>query len=470
MSAIARDIGRPVIILGGIGYLGILAVGLIWLHLPPHVVLALTVGGAAFLVFTIRPFVGVQAFIALLNVENVVSTSGGMTGMKLLGAIILAGWLSSVMARRGEGLRRSAFLLALVLFILWGGLSMTGALDTRTAASRLLTFAELGIATLMFASVVDTAERLRGIYLAIVAWTCLGAVTAIAQYLLGQTPVAVGLVGNRNLLALYINIAIVCCYLLYQSERSVLTRGLLLATLPVLFTGLALTFSRAGLVVLLVALLSVWYRVVREKGIMILTTSLAILCTLTLLLPEAFWRRAGSILPAVQRQEDTFGMRVRLWKVGLRMVEDKPLVGVGPGNFRPAFPRYARGEMLTKRLVAHSSYIGVAAETGAVGLALFLALHGLALAQAGRATRAGRRARLRGLYHYGLAAQVGLLVIMLAGLTSSGENLKYLWVFFGLSLALGRIASRERLEMKAPGDSPRVEARPGGRGAWVAAR
>src|SRR3989304_5970566 len=94
------------------------------------------------------------------------------------------------------------------------------------------------------------------------------------MYYLGMTPTASGLVGNRNLLATYINVAIVCAYLLHQETRDGARRIVLAACLPILFLGLALTFSRAGLIVLVFALVLVWYRAARQRKFLLLVGSI----------------------------------------------------------------------------------------------------------------------------------------------------------------------------------------------------
>jgi len=127
----------------------------------------------------------------------------------------------------------------------------------------------------------------------------------------------------------------------------------------------------------------------------------------------------------------------------MRMIADRPLTGVGPGNFITASPRYARGMMLKKHLVAHNSYVSVTAETGILGLVLFLALHVLALRSAQAGFEAGRRARDGTLASAALAVEACLLIVMASGMTGSLEGTKFLWIFFGLAVAASH-AGRSR--------------------------
>ncbi|HEV8700160.1 MAG TPA: O-antigen ligase family protein [Candidatus Polarisedimenticolia bacterium] len=440
MSTLRRDMSRPIMMLIVLGYLTLLAVGLIRMHLDPDVVAALTIGGIGLVILALRPYLGIHAFIAVMYLENVLPSEGGVTGPKVLGAVILTGWLLSAALRRGLGFRLGAFVLVMLAFVTWTGVSSVYALDDELALARVFSFVQLAGATLMFISVIDRPSRMRGVQWAIVLWTCLATIFALAEYYLGLTNVAVGFIGNRNGLASGISFAIVFACLLYQADPGRLARLFLIFTLPVFFLGLALTLSRTGFIMLAVGLLAVWYRVVRDKGLLILAGSVAALSLVTVLLPDTVWQRVGSIVPAIRQQRDTFGLRVRLWQAGMRMIEDRPVFGVGPGNFVAALPRYSPGELTGRQLVAHNSYVSVAAEMGLVGLALFLMMYLLALREAGFALRWGRRSGSKELELHAFAMEISLILVMTGALAGSLESLKYNWMCLGLAVGVGQVA------------------------------
>ncbi|WYD79725.1 MAG: O-antigen ligase family protein [Candidatus Electrothrix gigas] len=66
--------------------------------------------------------------------------------------------------------------------------------------------------------------------------------------------------------------------------------------------------------------------------------------------------------------------RFPIWQGTLKMIEDRPLIGWGPGCFPFAFPAY-QTDTLSKWFVnhAHNDYLELAAETGIVGLTAALA-------------------------------------------------------------------------------------------------
>lgn len=77
--------------------------------------------------------------------------------------------------------------------------------------------------------------------------------------------------------------------------------------------------------------------------------------------------------------------RLVIWDTAVNMLKDRPLLGVGPHAFDKVYRQYATrpGDPFrsgdTRAFHAHQMYIGVAAETGLVGLAGLIAAIGLCL-------------------------------------------------------------------------------------------
>jgi len=70
-------------------------------------------------------------------------------------------------------------------------------------------------------------------------------------------------------------------------------------------------------------------------------------------------------------KEESFFQRVELAKTAFQLIKQKPLVGVGLNNFIVNLPRFQKGQTLWLQPV-HNIYLLVAAETGIVGLIIFL--------------------------------------------------------------------------------------------------
>ena len=144
--------------------------------------------------------------------------------------------------------------------------------------------------------------------------------------------------------------------------------------------------------------------------------------------------------------------RLGLWKRTLTMVRDRPLLGVGPGNWPVVFPRYAepmaaRDGVLSASLAprqAHDDVLERSAETGIAGLA---ALVWLAIA-AGMAARVGltnvdERSRAVA------AGAAGALVALVAS-SLAGFPLEMPGTIALAGIALGLVAARRDLLRSAP--------------------
>ncbi|KMT22606.1 O-antigen ligase family protein [Clostridium cylindrosporum] len=96
---------------------------------------------------------------------------------------------------------------------------------------------------------------------------------------------------------------------------------------------------------------------------------------------------AALILPATRQRflsifdphNASEGVRVKIWKTGLEMFKDYPLLGVGNGNFLFRYREYISKyhELYAGRTIftTHNSYIKMLAELGAIGGVLFILIY-----------------------------------------------------------------------------------------------
>jgi O-antigen ligase len=111
-------------------------------------------------------------------------------------------------------------------------------------------------------------------------------------------------------------------------------------------------------------------------------------------------------------QDATIRDRVAMWRAGLSMITDHPLLGVGPGQVRAWYPHYRRSEAVrpsTGHL--HNSPVHLAAERGLPAFAAWVWLWVVFFQEAGRVlTRLGRdRSRERALVCASLGGVGGFL-------------------------------------------------------------
>ena len=160
--------------------------------------------------------------------------------------------------------------------------------------------------------------------------------------------------------------------------------------------------------------------------------------------------------------------RTDIWKVGWRMFEANPVIGVGSGNFQVSSIHYLlvkpgaieRDEFIVDQpSVAHNLYLEMVSETGIVGLTLFIVIVGFCLASAARAARRFEQNGEDGLAWVARAVVVGLVSSLAADFFLSAQFSKQLWLLLSLGPAMEAVsmarakASERRAGLSGGGDS-----------------
>ncbi|MGZ8665689.1 MAG: O-antigen ligase family protein, partial [Solirubrobacterales bacterium] len=172
----------------------------------------------------------------------------------------------------------------------------------------------------------------------------------------------------------------------------------------------------------------------------------------------------GVLAPADARDRiianDGGSGRTDIWKIGWRMVEDKPVTGIGVGNFQTSSIHYqirpgaarVRTDLADNPSVAHNSYLEMWAELGVVGLALFGGIVISALAAAIRANRRFFREGREDLAVIAGGVTIALISVLASNFFISAQSAKQLWLLIALCPALWAIARRG--DGTAPGSAP----------------
>jgi O-antigen ligase len=120
--------------------------------------------------------------------------------------------------------------------------------------------------------------------------------------------------------------------------------------------------------------------------------------------------------------------RLELWQKAVSLWMDSPVWGIGLGQFERftvGIGGYRHGDV---GHITHNSFLFVLVAFGAIGLVVFLWMFAWILRHLYRATGLSRNSR------HALAS--GLLVIASQMMTLNLQNLRYVWVYFGLVLGL----------------------------------
>jgi O-antigen ligase len=340
-------------------------------------------------------------------------------------------------------------------------------------AARLLSGGVLFVAAF---DVLSSLARLRAVLWAFVAGgslaACLGTLEAwqvrdVADWLhrtfgfkpsdLMGIPRASGPLQDPNTLAMFLETLLAVLLGLIASRVWLAGTALVLT-----FTGLALTYSRAGLATagLVVVLFCVGARALAwSRGRRAMLAGGAILATVIALVAASstfFALRWSRHLPPRYTWQDV--ERHELWAIAVRLVAEHPLLGVGPDNFRLSYAAYlARPDLGDARKTAHSLYLETAAGSGLVGLGLLLAFLGSCLLELRKRVPklVSEEERLLAL---GLALAPG--AVLLHGLVDN---------FLGRTGIFGAFWILLAASLRAAGRSDRLTSDPSGRGEHASA-
>jgi len=213
-------------------------------------------------------------------------------------------------------------------------------------------------------------------------------------------------------------------------------RRKLFATVAVIGTiGVLLSFARSSLIVytLIAMVLAVRYR---RHRLFPLACAFGVMGVAAMLpfLPESFWDRVLSIFGG--GGDWTLGRRLSYNLIGIDLLLQHPITGVGPGNFYSLFAeneyRFLPGRTLGGRQL-HNMYLSVAVEYGMIGFACFIGLISAGLRACKITSRAAEGSQTRAT---AAALYYGMLAYFLVSVFVPNEYNKYTWLLPALGAAL----------------------------------
>jgi O-antigen ligase len=383
--------------------------------------------------------------IASVNVVGDVEVNFALSDVLLLLLLFVALAVGAVKKTplRLPALGLTTALLAWVLLSLMVGVSRYGTGSSLVYVIALAKFIALFLYLYAVVNLIDSSEDVRLFLQTWLITSSLVAMLGIAGSLLfiltGQrTPLsegirALGTFENPNLFAAYVSLSFFfACALLVRAE-SPGARAFLLLPMVLQLVALGLSASRGGalgfvfgLLVLLILSRSFHLRV--ASGALVLTP-LIVLFTLSLLAP-ALRNSVQPILNRIASAQDLESQahvrRYFLWRQAIASFDANPVFGVGRGNYRGIV---AKDREMRYAKTPHNTFLGILAETGLLGLVLFLAILGSFLPSLLRWVRKSTEPISRSAAAAFLSA---LIAIVIHGLASDLGNFRGLWTLLAL--------------------------------------
>jgi O-antigen ligase len=275
-------------------------------------------------------------------------------------------------------------------------------------------------------------------------------------------PYLVGPIGEKNRYAQTMLMLVPLGLFRIWGERAGALRGLAAVATGFTTLGMMLTFSRGAAVGFGVVLfIMMMMRYIKWWHLLVVALGLVLLLQLV---PSYRTRLMTLEGVASLASEDTSGadssLQSRLTEnvAALLVFVDHPIVGVGPGLFRAHYREYAElvgVRVHTTERQAHNLYLGLAAETGLLGLVSFLAIVTVTLRGLGRARRPLVHTNPE-LAYILTGFLLAISSYLVTGIFLHFAFIRFFWLMLGLASAAVYIANKgdeeTNLLMEAPQD------------------
>ena len=352
---------------------------------------------------------------------------------KLLGVALAVAYL--IQALRGKDLvRLPSTMIIAVAFGLVIGLSLI--VSTDVAGGMIKAFRYVFFILFLFLAIqmIDSRETLMKVLRVICAATALAALYGSVQFLTGAVERASGPIPDPNDFAYMTAAVIPIAIFLAREDRA--RRALWTAAGVLLFAATLATLSRGAIVGLGALLL--WAIVTRRIGFagtlwIVLSAFVLVGVAITL------W---SSVINERLNEKNKIGAanvesRAAFWSAAERMTIDRPVLGVGPGQFSTEAKNYVRNSpIVLEDPLVHNSYLEILAEDGPFALLLFLGMLASGWVAATRAERMARGHDDRLTVGMASAIKGMLLVATVSGMFLSEQVSPPFWLACAFAVAL----------------------------------
>jgi O-antigen ligase/transposase len=348
--------------------------------------LALKIAGALLVAIIVLrfPFAGLLLFVGMIPLESAFLSigNGAATYTLLLGIYLFALWGLKLM-REHQPIAVMPYAKWLLPFLAWAAVSNLWAADHLLSFQYLLTLIQMfGLGLLMY-NQVNSRKSLNLILSVLLASSIVVVILGYfqAKILTGHALLRLLSQSTKDYASI-VGLAFLSGIILYffgDKKRF----GLLLLIVPVISLYPLFAASERGIFLALLLALLALLLITKHKLAYSAYAGLAVLGLygIFLLITRLGWLSnfAISRLSITSIIETGGSGRTEIWKVGWQIIQDNPLIGVGLGNFTTAFYKYVTyvaPSINSTGSGPHNDLLGVLAETGGIGLVLFIGLLG----------------------------------------------------------------------------------------------
>ena len=325
-------------------------------------------------------------FVFAIPWENMVFFEiNEITGARLIGLLFATSWLAAVVTS-GRIRRHHPAHLTVVAFVLWNYTSSLWTIDDDLSSELIGTLVQMALLSIILWDLYTTPNALRAGMQAYVLGGYVAIAGTIVNYITGsgasyQRYAATGF--NTNDLGIALALAIPIAWYLALSQKggkgSRVLRVLNYSFLPAALLAILLTASRGAVLATIPAIIFVIGSSTRLKPAsrgLVAAGAIGILIAIQPLIPRSSSERLATI--GTSLTELDLGGRVEIWREGLDVFVEHPLIGVGGGAFNAA---------VESGRSPHNTFLSILVGAGIIGMVLFVLLAILVVRSATRSSK-----------------------------------------------------------------------------------
>ncbi|MCT4579469.1 O-antigen ligase [Donghicola sp.] len=428
----------------------------------PELALILPVAAVIGLGFASNPFVGVCALLFFAQLDGIQDKIFPGDGFKLMTLGTIIGVI--VTAFRHRGMVKDALMQPIAIMGMLLGLAMIvsafGAESKAMAANSLRRLLAMIIFMYLIIILVNTRARFEKALMILALTSLISGVILILDVKLGMTLISTSDAAttartsegverssgasqyNPTTAATMMLTGVIIALVMYIEQDKY--KRFYLAAAGIGTLALIFSFARSSFIVYTITGLALAYRY-RQHHLIVPAMVIGGMVLLIMMpfLPASYFERIASIFGG--GGDWTLGRRMTYNVIGLNLLTENPLFGVGPGNFKKHFVdsayRYLPGRTMYGRQL-HNMHLSIMVEYGLVGATFF---YGMMISAFRGARQVMRSPADSNIGFLATAYFYGLLAYMLVSVFVPNEYNKYTWIMLGLGAALPRVNRKEVL-------------------------
>ncbi|MEW6619762.1 MAG: O-antigen ligase family protein [bacterium] len=350
--------------------------------------------------------------------------------------VVVGSWLFNMIVKRNFRFVKCWQNIAILGLIAVAYLSTINAVYPEKSIEESNVFGKRMIFYLLFLNLTDSFKKLNLAYWIVSGGSGCLSLLAIRTFILGgsmkRTEVGGGQLKGSNALAHMVVMTIpFFFYKIFSKNQLERIAGIIF--LPISIFCIIATGSRGGSIGAGVVLLSLALNSKKKlKSFLILS---GVIWLGIMFAPPIYWERMNTI--KTYEEDASATHRIDVWKAGIEMWKEHPLIGIGQENFQYVVRGYLPWDSNIEQLVPHNTYIKFLAQGGTITLFSYLLLLFFNFTDLWRVRKSAKE-EFQGINVHNLsrALEIGLIGHMISGIFIDKTDFEPFYWFSALAALL----------------------------------